>query len=53
MNLRLRLHNRVNESKLSLCNLNDLFDQTSPNLVLELLDPVGTSISKAISCHLS
>lgn len=45
VNLRLGLHHRVDELELSLSDLDDLLDETSPNLVLDLLNPVTYDIS--------
>lgn len=42
--LRLGLHHCVHQLQLSLCDLDDLLDESGPDLVLKLLDPVELSI---------
>lgn len=46
MDLRFGLHHRIDQVQLSLGNLDDLLNKTSANLVLELLNPVGISVSR-------
>lgn len=46
MDLRFGLHYRIDQVQLSLGNLDDLLNKTSANLVLELLNPVGISVSR-------
>lgn len=46
MDLRFGLHHRIDQVQLSLSNLDDLLNETSANLVLELLNPVDISVSR-------
>lgn len=42
-NLRLAFNYGVNQFELTLCDLDDLFDQTTTNLVLNVFDPAQLS----------